>query len=245
MAADDHELVAVELLDARALRMEPPCAAPPGSDRTPGAPPGCSRANGPPHGASRPARGRRARSRASARSRSRSPPGRQRRRQLRQLLVVEVGLELVDADHADDPVADDHRRADPAANACAALKSLAKCGLSETSAKTCVRFDRTTWLLRLVSSSRSNPPRASLEVVEPAPAHDHQAVSLDHLHRAAVIGHDPLQLVEDRLDRVLQAQCLPEHLRHRQQRLGVLPCELSLGDVVVDGEEADVGAFDR
>ena len=38
-----------------------------------------------------------------------------------ELLGVEVGLELVDAEHADDAVADDHRRADPAANASAAV----------------------------------------------------------------------------------------------------------------------------
>ncbi len=31
---------------------------------------------------------------------------------------------------------------------------------------------------------------------------------------------------------------LPRHLRHRQKGLGVLPCALELGDVVVDAEEA-------
>ena len=119
--------------------------------------------------------------------------------------------------------------------------SLAKCGFCETSAKTCGRFERTTWTLRLVSSSRSKPtPRRPLEIVEAAPAHDHQAVALDHLHGTAVVGHDPLQLAEDRLDRVLEAQRLPEHLRHGQERLSVLACALELGDVVVDRVEADV-----
>ena len=71
-------------------------------------------------------------------------------------------------------------------------------------------------------------PEESLEIVEAAPADDHQTVVLDHLDGAAVVGHDPLQLVEDRLDRVLQAQRLAEHLRHGQQRLGVLACALEL-----------------
>ena len=53
------------------------------------------------------------------------------------------------------------------------------------------------------------PPRSS----KPAGADDHQAVSLDHLDGAAVVRDDPLQLAEDRLDRVLQAQRLAEHLR--------------------------------
>ena len=96
-------------------------------------------------------------------------------------------------------------------------RSLAKCGLSDTSAKTCGRFDRTTWTLRLVSSSRSKPtpirpPRSS----RPRAPTITRRLSLDHLDRTAVVRHDPLQLVEDRLDRVLEAQRLPEHLRHGQ-----------------------------
>ena len=127
----------------------------------------------------------------------------------------------------------------------ALLKSLANCGFSETSAKTCVRFDRTTWLLMLLSSSRSKPcPSRVLQVVEAAAADDHQAVSLDHLDGAAVVGHDSLQLADDRLDGVLEAQRLAQHLGHGQERLGVLPCPLDLGEVVVDGEEAHVRAFD-
>ena len=46
------------------------------------------------------------------------------------------------------------------------------------------------------------------------------------------------ELVEDRLDRLLQAQRLPQHLRHGEERLGVLACALELADVVVDAEEA-------
>ena len=84
----------------------------------------------------------------------------------------------------------------------------------------------------------------SPQVVEAAPADDHQAVSLDHLDGTAVVGHDLLQLPEDRLDRVLEAQRLPEHLRHGQERLGVLSCALELGDVVVDRVEADVLTVD-
>ena len=87
-------------------------------------------------------------------------------------------------------------------------------------------------------------PEQGLQVVEAASADDHQAVSLDHLDGAAVVGHDSLQLADDRLDGVLEAQRLPQHLRHGQERLGVLPCPLDLGEVVVDGEEAHVRAFD-
>ena len=42
-------------------------------------------------------------------------------RELSELFVVDVRLELVDADDADDTVADDHRRTDPAANASTAV----------------------------------------------------------------------------------------------------------------------------
>ena len=82
------------------------------------------------------------------------------------------------------------------------------------------------------------------EVVEAAPAHDHEAVPLDHLHRTAVVGHDLVQLVEDRLDRVLEVQRLPEYLCYGQERLGVLPRALEVGDVVVDRGEADPLAID-
>ena len=60
------------------------------------------------------------------------------------------------------------------------------------------------------------------QVVEAARAHDHQAVSLDHLDGTAVVGHDLLQLVEDRLERVLEPQRLSEDLRYGQECLGVL-----------------------
>ena len=82
------------------------------------------------------------------------------------------------------------------------------------------------------------------QIVEAAPADDHQAVSLDHLDGAAVVGHDSLQLAEDRLEGVLEAQRLAEHLRDGQERLGALSCALELGDVVVDRVEADVLTLD-
>ena len=44
------------------------------------------------------------------------------RRDFRQLFGVEIGLELVDAEHADDAVADDHRGTDPSANASTAVQ---------------------------------------------------------------------------------------------------------------------------
>ena len=122
---------------------------------------------------------------------------------------------------------------------------LAKCGWCDTSAKTCRRFDRTTWMPGLVSSSQveahSDHPS---QIVEAAPAHDHQAVTLDHLDGATVVWHDSLQLAEDRLDRVLEAQRLPEHLCHGQERLGALSCALNVGDVVVDREEPDMLTVD-
>ena len=89
------------------------------------------------------------------------------RRELRQLLVVEVRLELVDADDAD-------RRGRRRSSGHRSIREcvrrrarwLAKCGWCDTSAKTCGRFDRTTWIPGLVSSSRSKPtpiipPRSS------------------------------------------------------------------------------------
>ena len=75
------------------------------------------------------------------------------------------------------------------------------------------------------------PPEDSLQIVEPAPAQNHQAVADDHLHGTAVVGHNPLQLVEDHLDRVLEAQRLPHHLCHGQERLRVLPGPLELGEI--------------
>ena len=53
-----------------------------------------------------------------------------------------------------------------------------------------------------------------------------------------------MQLVEDRLEGVLEAQRLAEHLRHGEERLRALSCALELGDVVVDGVEADVLTVD-
>jgi hypothetical protein len=82
------------------------------------------------------------------------------------------------------------------------------------------------------------------QIVQAASRHDHQTVSLNHLNRGAVIGHDPPQLVEDRLEGVFEAQRLAEHLRNGEERLGALPRALELGDVVVDRVEADVLPLD-
>ena len=119
--------------------------------------------------------------------------------------------------------------------------SLAKCGFSRHVGEDLrpLRPHDVAVEVGLVVQVEAHPEQAA-EIVEAAPADDHQAVALDHLDGAAVVGHDSLQLAEDRLDRVLEAQRLAEHLRHGEERLGVLPCALDLGDVVVDREEADV-----
>ena len=65
-------------------------------------------------------------------------------------------------------------------------------------------------------------PEERLQVVEAAAADDHQPVSLDHLDRAAVVGHDPLQLAEDRLDRVLRLSVFPSTCVTVKKRLGAL-----------------------
>ncbi len=168
------------------------------------------------------------------------------RRELCQLFVVEVGFELVDAENAGDAVADDHRRTDPSANA-----------------RTAVDVTRKVRVLRHVGEDlRPLRPHdlaiesglvcqvealaeKGLDVVEAAPAYDHQAVTSNHQHGTRVVGHDPLKLAEDRLDRVLEAQGLPEYLGHGQERLRVLSCALELRDVVVDRVEADVLTLDR
>ena len=95
----------------------------------------------------------------------------------------------------------------------------------------------------LVGQVEGHPDQSS-EIVETARADDHEPVALDHLDGTAVVRHDSLQLVEDRLERVLEAERLPEHLRHGEERLGVLACALELGDVVVDRVEADVLAVE-
>ena len=171
--------------------------------------------------------------------------GGERRCELRQLLGVEVGLELVDAEDADDTVADDHRRTEPSANASAAVFVARKMRVVRYVGEDLLPLrphdlDAGVGLVVQVEAHPDHPP----QVVEAAPAHDHQSVSLNHLYRAAVVGHDLLQLAEDRLERVLEAQRLPEHLRDGQERLSVLSCTLELGDVVVDRVEADVLTVD-
>ena len=108
--------------------------------------------------------------------------------------------------------------------------SLAKCGCCETSAKTCVASTAGPGCrVRLVVQVEADPDHR-LQIVEPTPADDHEPIALDHLDRAAVVRHDALQLAEDRLDRLLEAQRLAEHLRHGQERLRVLPRALELAD---------------
>ena len=246
VAADDHELVAVELLDA---------GTPVGHDL---AQLRQDQVEDLGHAERAPERlGRRAErlgllargalglEQASVLDRHRGLGG-ECRRELRQLLGVEVGLELVDAQDADDAVADDHRRADPSANASAAV-------LLAREVRVLRHVGEDLWPLRpddlavevgLVVQVEAHSDQAA-EIVEAAPADDHQAVALNHLDGAAVVGHDSLQLVEDRLERVLEAQRLAEYLRYGQERLGVLSCALELGDVVVDRVEADVLTVDR
>ena len=90
-----------------------------------------------------------------------------------------------------------------------------------------------------VEAHSGHPP----QIVEAAPAHDHQAVSLNHLDGTAVVGHDLLQLAEDRLERVFEAQRRPERLRHGEEGLGMLTCALELGEVarLVDGGRGEGG----
>ena len=89
------------------------------------------------------------------------------RRELRELFGVEVGLELVDAQNADDAVADDHRSADPAANASTAVLLTRKVRVLRYVGEDSVAASTARpGLLRLVSSSRSKPtpirpPRSS------------------------------------------------------------------------------------
>ena len=75
------------------------------------------------------------------------------------------------------------------------------------------------------------------QIVEASPADDHQAASLNHLDRAAVVRHDSLKLTEDRLEGVLEAQRLAEDLRDGEQRLGAQAGRFQLGDAVLRGGE--------
>ena len=83
-----------------------------------------------------------------------------------------------------------------------------------------------------------------MRIVEAPPAHDHQPVVLNHLDRRAVVRHDSLQLGEDRLEGVLQAQRLAEGLRDGEQRLGTQSSSFQLGDapacIVELGDELDL-----
>ena len=105
------------------------------------------------------------------------------RRELRELLVVEVGLELVDADDADDSVADDHRRADPAADASAAVDLAREMRMVRHVGEDLLPLrphDLAAGVGLVVQVEADAEKR--LQIVEAAPAHDHQAIALDHLH---------------------------------------------------------------
>jgi hypothetical protein len=165
---------------------------------------------------------------------------------LTQLVVVEIRLVLVDADDSDDAVADDHRRADPAADACGAAEVTREMGVVRDVGEDLrpLRPHDLAVEVGLVVQVEALADQR-VQIVEAAPSHDYQAAPLDHLHRATVVGDDSLQLVEYRRDGLLNAQCLSEDLRDGEQRLGMLPRLLELGDVVVDGEEAGMLAVDH
>ena len=124
--------------------------------------------------------------------------------ELRELLVVEVGLELVEGEDADDAVPEDERCTDPAANASAAVDLTRKMWVLGDIAEDVLAAGpqnldaRIAFILQVEAD-----PEDGLEVVEAAPTDDDQAIVLDHLHRGAVVGHDVLELRKDRLERVL------------------------------------------
>ena len=162
-------------------------------------------------------------------------------RELRELFVVDVGLELVDAQDTDDAVADDHRGTDPSADSSTPVDVARKVRVLGHVGEELLppRSHDMAVEVGLVGQVEGHPHQAP-EIVETPRADDHEPVALDHLDGTAVVRHDSLQLAEDRFDRVLEAERLPEHLRHGEQRLGLLPRALQLGDVVVDGVETDM-----
>ena len=246
VAADDHGLVAVELLDART---------PVGDDLAQLRQDQVEEFGDAQRAPERLGRrlerlGLRARGalgieQASVLDRHRSLGG-ECRGEVRQLFGVEVGLELVDAQDADDTVADDHRRADPAANASTAVlfarerRVLRYVGENLSP----LRPDDLTVQVGLVVQVEAHSDQAT-EILESAFADDHQAIALNHLDGGAVVGDHPLQLVEDRFEGLFKAQRPAEYLRYGQERLGMRSRALELGDVVVDRVEADVLAVDR
>ena len=164
--------------------------------------------------------------------------GGKRGRELGQVLVVEVGLELVDAEDADHAIADDHGRTDPSANAAATVKLARKVRVLRDVGEDLpplrpYGLNGEVGLVVQVESHSDKTP----QIVEASPADDHQAVSLNHLDRAAVVRHDSLKLIEDRLEGVLEAQRLAEDLRDGEQRLGAQAGRFQLGDAVLRGGE--------
>ena len=170
----------------------------------------CCRATGLLPEASRPVRGRSARFRATGHSRSpsrperrmrsRAPPARRRRSPASNLSTLIAPMT---------PVADDHRRTDPSPNAPTAVRLTRKVRILRDVGEDLLSLrphdlDAEVGLVVQVEAHSDKPP----QIVQAARAHDHQAVSLNHLDGAAVVGNDSLQLVEDRLERLFEAQRL-------------------------------------
>ena len=162
-------------------------------------------------------------------------------RELCELLVVDAGLELVDAQDTDDTVADDHRGTDPSADSSTPVDVAREVRVLGHVGEELLppRSHDMAVEVGLVGQVEGHPHQAP-EIVETTSADDHEPVALDHLDGTAVVRHDSLQRAEDGFDRVLEAERLPEHLRHGEQRLGLLPRALQLGDVVVDRVETDM-----
>ena len=157
----------------------------------------------------------------------------ERRDELGEVVVVEIGLELVERDDADDAIAEYQRCADPAADASATVQLAGEMRVMRHVAEDVLplRAQHLDARVGLVVQVEADPENG-LRILEAAPAHDHQAVVLDHLDGGAVVRHDSLELTEDRLEGVLQAQRLAERLRDGEQCLGAQPRRLQFGDVV-------------
>src|SRR5207253_9134481 len=140
----------------------------------------------------------------------------------------------------------DHRRADPSANASAAVLIAREMRVPRYVRENllAIRPDDLTVEVGLVVQVEADSDQAA-EIFESAFADNDQAIALNHLDGGAVVGHHSLQLVEDRLKGLFKAQRPAEYLRYGQERLGMRSCALELGDVMVDRVEADVLTVDR
>ena len=155
------------------------------------------------------------------------------RHELGELIVVEIGLELVERDDAGDAIAEYQRRADPAANASTTVQLTGEMRMMRHVAEDVLplRAQHLDARVGLVVEVEAEPENG-LRILETAPAHDHKAIVLDHLHGRAVVWHDSLQLTQNRLEGVLQAQRLPERLRDGEQGLGAQSRRFQLRDAV-------------